>query len=148
MYEPLHAPLADYATADHDLLAELDGVRYHRAEIVIKKTNGSYAGVYCDYRSWDKTAAGIISRQQQIIDHQQAALALLAQRANDNEDAATRLPTLANNAVRLSAENLALRTAVAALQAELTRALNERTSYEHDQAEEVATHAQNGSYLT
>jgi hypothetical protein len=151
MFEPMNAPLEDYATADNELLAELDGTSYHKVELVIKRRSGQYQGVYCDYRHWPQSAAGRIAHANAVIAFQQTMIEELAQRVSANDEAAERLPSLVGSAVALSAENLmlrrqadtaraeaeALRVAIAALQSELVRAIDgNTTSYERDQAEE------------
>lgn len=128
MYEPLSAPLCDYATADQDVLADLDGTTYHKLELVIKRAGGQYAGIYCQLKDWDQTAAGQLARARYIIEQQQQALALLAARAERFERDAECLPALAETAVatsaecnRLRLENDGLRVALAELQAETKR---------------------------
>jgi len=99
MFEPLPAPMEDYATADHQQLTELDGVTYHKLELVIKRAGGQYLGIYCQLKDWDRTAAGRISALQYLADQQQAQLTLLAERAERAQAEADRLSRQLNNAM-------------------------------------------------
>lgn len=80
MYEPLPAPLQDYATADQELLAEIDGTTYHATTLVFKRKDGQYIGVYCRYADWAMTAAGKLAHKDGVIAFQQQLLNDLAER--------------------------------------------------------------------
>jgi hypothetical protein len=63
---------------DLALLGELDGQTYHTLEVVVQRTEGA-STVYCLLRDWEKSKAGRLIYDQQIIQSQQEQIELINQ---------------------------------------------------------------------
>lgn len=131
MYEPLETPLRDHLTADLPVVADfrdLDGSTYHELRLIIKRSEDGHAGIYCLERDWNRTMAANLAYYLQVV---QSLIAQTATQANHIDELAhdreqlladsLKQQTLVETAVRLSAENDALRVAIAVLQAEVQR---------------------------